>query len=73
MTGTKITDIAYRRAAGQRRPVCQPVQMYFATPPTQLQYVRAGQMKPYGVASPERRPRRRSSDARRAGSEGLNR
>ena len=32
------------------------MQLYFATLPTQLQYIRAGQMKAYGVASPERAP-----------------
>ena len=32
------------------------VQMYFGTLPTQIAYVRAGQMRAYGVASSERAP-----------------
>ena len=57
MTGTKITDIAYKGAPQVNADLlANRVQMYFATLPTQLQYVRAGQMKAYGVASPERAP-----------------
>ncbi|MBI3372331.1 MAG: tripartite tricarboxylate transporter substrate binding protein [Betaproteobacteria bacterium] len=57
MTGTKITDIAYKGAPQVNADLlANRVQLYFATLPTQLQYVRAGQMKAYGVASPERAP-----------------
>ena len=57
MTGTAIADISYKGAPQVNADLlANRVQLYFATLPTQLQYIRAGQMKAYGVASPERAP-----------------
>lgn len=57
MTGTTIADISYKGAPQVNADLlANRVQLYFATLPTQLQYIRAGQMKAYGVASPERAP-----------------
>ena len=56
-TGTTIADISYKGAPQVNADLlANRVQLYFATLPTQLQYIRAGQMKAYGVASPERAP-----------------
>ena len=53
--GAKIADIAYKGAAPVNADLlANRVQMYFGTLPTQIQYVRAGQMKVFGVATPER-------------------
>ncbi len=57
MTATQIADISYKGAPQVNADLlANRVQLYFATLPTQLQYIRAGQMKAYGVASPERAP-----------------
>ena len=57
MTGTKITDVAYKGAPQVNADLlANRVQLYFATLPTQLQFIRAGQMKAYGMASPARAP-----------------
>lgn len=57
MTGTQIADISYKGAPQVNADLlANRVQLYFATLPTQLQYIRAGQMKAYGMASPERVP-----------------
>jgi tripartite-type tricarboxylate transporter receptor subunit TctC len=56
-TGTTIADISYKGAPQVNADLlANRVQLYFATLPTQLQYIRAGQMKAYGVASRERAP-----------------
>ncbi len=53
--GVQITDIAYK-GAPQVNPdlLTNRVQFYFGTLPTQINYVRAGQLRTYGVASAER-------------------
>jgi len=57
MTGTQIADISYKGAPQVNADLlANRVQLYFATLPTQLQYIRTGQMRAYGVASPERAP-----------------
>jgi tripartite-type tricarboxylate transporter receptor subunit TctC len=57
LTGTRIADISYKGAPQVNADLlANRVQVYFATLPTQLQYIRAGQMKAYGMASPERVP-----------------
>lgn len=57
MTGTQIADISYKGAPQVNADLlANRVQLYFATLPTQLQYIRAGRMKAYGIASPERVP-----------------
>jgi tripartite-type tricarboxylate transporter receptor subunit TctC len=57
MLGVQIPDVAYKGAPQVNADLlANRVQLYFATLPTQLQYIRAGQMKAYGVASPERAP-----------------
>ncbi len=57
MTGTTIADISYKGAPQVNADLlANRVQLYFATLPTQLQYIRAGQMRAYGVASAERAP-----------------
>ena len=56
-TGTKIPDIGYKGAPQVNIDLlANRIQLYFATLPTQLQYIRTGQMKAYGIASPERVP-----------------
>lgn len=57
LTGTTITDVAYKGAPQVNADLLtNRVQLYFGTLPTQLQYIKAGQMKAYGIASPERAP-----------------
>jgi len=57
MTGTTIPDVGYKGAPQVNADLlANRVQLYFATLPTQIGYVRAGQMRAYGVASPERAP-----------------
>lgn len=57
MTGTSIPDIGYKGAPQVNTDLLSNrVQLYFGTLPTQINYVRAGQMRAYGVASPERAP-----------------
>lgn len=57
MTGTQIADVSYKGAPQVNADLlANRVQLYFATLPTQLQYIRAGRMKAYGIASPERVP-----------------
>jgi tripartite-type tricarboxylate transporter receptor subunit TctC len=56
-TGTKIPDIGYKGAPQVNIDLlANRIQLYFATLPTQLQYIRTGQLKAYGIASPERVP-----------------
>jgi tripartite-type tricarboxylate transporter receptor subunit TctC len=53
--GVRIADVPYKGAPQVNQDLlANRVQMYFGTLPTQIGYVRAGQMKTYGVASPER-------------------
>jgi len=53
--GAKIPDISYKGAAPVNADLlANRVQLYFGTLPTQIQYVRNGQMKVFGVATPER-------------------
>jgi len=55
--GVAIPDVGYKGAPQVNADLlANRVQLYFATLPTQLQYIRAGQMKAYGMASPERAP-----------------
>lgn len=57
ITGTAITDVAYKGAPQVNADLlANRVQIYFGTLPTEIGYVRAGQMRVYGVASPERVP-----------------
>ncbi|MCX7892890.1 MAG: tripartite tricarboxylate transporter substrate binding protein [Burkholderiales bacterium] len=69
-TGTHLACVQFARALGVQLPdvgykgapqvnadlLANRVQLYFGTLPTQLQYIRAGQMKAYGMASAERAP-----------------
>lgn len=53
--GVKITDIAYKGAPQVNADLLSNrVQLYFATLPTEINYVRAGQLRAYGLASAER-------------------
>jgi len=55
LTGTVITDVAYKGAPQVNADLlANRVQMYFGTLPTEIGYVRSGQMRVYGVASAER-------------------
>ena len=55
MIGAKITDIAYKGAPQVNTDLLSNrVQLYFGTLPTEINYVRAGQLRAYGVASAER-------------------
>jgi len=57
LTGAQIQDIGYKGAPQVNADLlANRVQMYFGTLPTQIAYVRAGQMRAYGVASSERAP-----------------
>ncbi len=69
-TGTHLACVQFARALGVQLPdvgykgapqvnadlLANRVQLYFGTLPTQLPYIRAGQMKAYGMASAERAP-----------------
>jgi tripartite-type tricarboxylate transporter receptor subunit TctC len=55
LLGVQIADIGYKGAPQVNTDLlANRVQIYFATLPTQLQYIRSGQMKALGMASPER-------------------
>ena len=55
MTGSQTTYVPYRGAPQVNADLlANRVQFYFGTLPTQIGYVRAGQLKAYGVASAER-------------------
>lgn len=57
ITGTAIPDVGYKGAPQVNADLlANRVQMYFGTLPTEINYVRAGQMRAYGVASSERAP-----------------
>lgn len=56
-TGTDITDVAYKGAPQVNLDLLtNRVQLYFGTLPTQIGYVRSGQLRAFGVASSERVP-----------------
>lgn len=53
--GVQITDIPYKGAPQVNADLLtNRVQFYFGTLPTEINYVRAGQLRTYGVASAER-------------------
>ncbi len=53
--GTPITDVAYKGAPQVNADLLSNrVQFYFGTLPTEIGYVRAGQLRAYGVAATER-------------------
>ena len=53
--GVQITDIPYKGAPQVNADLLtNRVQFYFGTLPTEINYVRAGQLRAYGVASAER-------------------
>ena len=55
--GVQITDIPYKGAPQVNADLLtNRVQFYFGTLPTEINYVRAGQLRTYGVASAERVP-----------------
>jgi len=55
VTGTRITDVAYKGAPQVNLDLLtNRVQLYFGTLPTQIGYIRTGQLKAFGVASAER-------------------
>ena len=55
--GVQITDIPYKGAPQVNADLLtNRVQFYFGTLPTEINYVRAGQLRAYGVASAERVP-----------------
>ncbi len=55
VTGTTIPDIAYKGAPQVNADLlANRVQIYFGTLPTQLPYAKTGQIKIFGLASPER-------------------
>jgi len=57
LIGAKITDIAYKGAPQVNTDLLtNRVQFYFGTLPTEINYVRAGQLRALGVASAERVP-----------------
>lgn len=57
VTGTAIPDVGYKGAPQVNADLlANRVQLYFGTLPTQIAFVRANQMRAYGVASAERAP-----------------
>lgn len=57
MIGVQMADVGYKGAPPLNIDLlANRVQLYFGTLPTQIQYVRAGQMKAIGMASPRRAP-----------------
>ena len=55
LIGADITDIAYKGAPQVNLDLLKNrVQLYFGTLPTEINYVRAGQLRTYGVASAKR-------------------
>jgi len=55
MTGTPIADIGYKGAPPVNADlIANRVQIYFGTLPTQLPFAKQGQVKIYGIASPDR-------------------
>ncbi len=57
LLGVQITDIPYKGAPQVNADLLtNRVQFYFGTLPTEINYVRAGQLRTYGVASAERVP-----------------
>ncbi|MBK9606632.1 MAG: tripartite tricarboxylate transporter substrate binding protein [Betaproteobacteria bacterium] len=57
LIGTTITDVPYKGAPQVNQDLLtNRVQFYFGTLPTEIAYVKAGQLRAYGVASPERVP-----------------
>ena len=55
--GVALTDVPYKGAPQVNVDLlANRVQLYFGTLPTQLGYVRAGQLRAYGIASAERAP-----------------
>ncbi len=57
LIGTTITDVPYKGAPQVNQDLLtNRVQFYFGTLPTEIAYVKAGQLRAYGVASTERVP-----------------
>ncbi len=57
MNGTEMAHVPYKGAPQVNADLLtNRVQVYFGTLPTQIGYVRAGQLRSYGVASTERAP-----------------
>lgn len=57
LAGTRMTAVPYRGAPQVNQDLlANRVQVYFGTLPTQLQLIRAGQLKAYGIASTGRAP-----------------
>ena len=57
LIGATITDVPYKGAPQVNQDLLTDrVQFYFGTLPTEIAYVKAGQLRAYGVASPERVP-----------------
>lgn len=55
--GVNIPDVPYRGAPQVNQDLlANRVQFYFGTLPTQIQLVRSGQLRAYGMASPQRVP-----------------
>jgi tripartite-type tricarboxylate transporter receptor subunit TctC len=55
--GVSIPDVPYRGAPQVNQDLlANRVQFYFGTLPTQIQLVRSGQLRAYGMASPQRVP-----------------
>ncbi len=55
--GANIADVPYKGAPQVNVDLLtNRVQLYFGTLPTQIQYVRSGQLRAYGVASEQRAP-----------------
>ncbi|MBK7473467.1 MAG: DUF1028 domain-containing protein [Betaproteobacteria bacterium] len=72
LIGTTIIDVPYKGAPQVNQDLLtNRVQFYFGTLPTEIAYVKAGQLRAYGVASPERVPALPDgADPRRAGNGG---